>query len=521
MKSWSLRFKVTALVVVLVAGSSLAVSVIHGWLAFRAVRDDVRVRAAAVTSDVAYGVTTIQELENRELLVAMVRNIMAARPTLRWLDIYAAGQGGLAVVASSREEPPPRPPDTVTQAVAEGRTITTADTTRGQEAWLAAAPIRLGGTTVGAVSLALSLEGASRLVAGLWQQFLLVLAAASLTIILGLALFTERGINRPIRALLDTMAAVERGDLSATPPVTRRDEMGRLASGLTSMLTRIRESHDENVRLLAQISRFNQDLQSRIAEATQELASRNEELRRASQVLFDLQRELGRSKRLATMGHLAATIAHEIGSPLNSIALHLQLLARSPNLAPPDRERLTTIDGQVRRLVQTVQEHLTASQRVTRRAEPTDLNALVRGITDLMAPVLAAKGIESRVVADCGLPRVLVDPPEIQQVILNLLTNAVDAMSAGGSLTVETARRADAAVLRVADSGPGIPGELQGRIFEPFFTTKPEGKGTGLGLAICRQIVERHQGSIQVANTPGGGATFEIALPLPSREVPA
>jgi signal transduction histidine kinase len=518
MRPWSLRFKITALVVVLAAGSSLAASAIHGWLAFRAVRDDVRIRAAAVVSDVAFGVTTVQELENRELLVAMVRNIMAARPTLRWLDIYAAGQGGLAVIASSRETPPPRPPDSVTLAVAEARTVTEAGTTGGQEAWLAAAPIRLGGTTVGAVSLALSLEGASRLAAGLWQQLLLVLVAASLTIILGLALFTERSINRPIRTLLDTMAAVERGDLSATPRLTRRDEMGRLGGGLAAMLTRIRESHEENTRLVEQINRFNQDLQQRVTEATQELAKRNEALRRASELLFDLQRELGRSKRLATMGHMAATIAHEIGSPLNSIAVHLQLLARSPGLTAHDRQRLATIDGQIQRLVRTVQDRLSATQGVTRRVEPTDLSALVQGITDLMAPVLAGKGIACRLTRSDELPKVRIDAPEMQQVILNLLTNAVDAMPAGGALAIETVHRAGAAILRVTDSGPGIPAEIRPRIFEPFFTTKAQGKGTGLGLAICRRIVEAHGGSIQVGETPGGGATFEVTLPLPPHE---
>ena len=518
MQSWSLRVKITVLVVGLTVGSSLAASAIHGWLAFRALKEDVRSRAAAIASDIAYGITTPQELANHLLLAAEVRNILAARPTLKWLDVYTQEAGGLRPAASSREGSSPDAHPLVVQAVAENRTVTAGGRAGGQEVWIAAAPIHLEAQTVGAVSLAISLEGANRLALNLGEQLLLVLVITSATMIAGLALFSEQHITRPIAGLLRTMSAVESGDLSATPAPGRRDELGRLAQGLTAMLTRIRESHAENTRLVAQINRFNQDLQQRIAEATQELERRNDALRRATELLFDLQRELGRSKRLATMGHMAATIAHEIGSPLNSIAVHLQLLGRSPGLTDPDRQRLATIDGQIQRLVRTVQERLVATQGLTRHAEPTDLNALVQGVTDLMAPVLAGKGITCRFTPSDGLPKLQIDNPEIQQVVLNLLTNAVDAMPAGGSLAVEIARAANAAVLRVADSGPGIPPEIRPRIFEPFFTTKAQGKGTGLGLAICRQIVEAHGGSVRIADTPGGGATLEIHLPLPSPE---
>jgi signal transduction histidine kinase len=339
---------------------------------------------------------------------------------------------------------------------------------------------------------------------------------ASVAVVSGLALFMERSLNQPIRRLLDTMAAVEGGDLSAAPPLARQDEVGRLAGGLASMLRRIRESHAENTRLLERINRFNQDLQLRVEEATQELATRNEALRRAHERLFDLQRQLNRAQRLATMGHLAATIAHEIGTPLNSVAVHLQLLARSAGLTDQDRQRLVTIDGQIRRLVQTVQQRLALTRGETRRLEPTDLNNLVRSVTDLMAPVLVAKGIACRFATDGELPTIQVDGHQVQQMLLNLLTNAVDAMPTGGSLRVETGVAGDTVWLRVADSGPGIPPEAREQVFAPFFTTKPQGKGVGLGLAISRQIVEAHRGTIEITESPGGGATFEIRLPRDS-----
>jgi signal transduction histidine kinase len=135
-----------------------------------------------------------------------------------------------------------------------------------------------------------------------------------------------------------------------------------------------------------------------------------------------------------------------------------------------------------------------------------------------MAPVLSAKGIACSFAADGGLPKVQANEHQIQQVVLNLLTNAVDAMPAGGTIRVETGLAGTAAFLRIADSGLGIGLEARERIFEPFFTTKEEGGGTGLGLAICRQIVEAHKGTIAVSDTPGGGATFEIRLPLVAEE---
>jgi two-component system NtrC family sensor kinase len=521
MKPRSLRFKITALVVGLVTGSILVASVIHGWFALRALRDDVRARAAAIASQAAFGISTVEELSRRDLLGMEIRNILTARPALRWLEVYADGPGGLRLVASSRRPLPTHPPGLAAQAFTEGRTFTTAGTADGAEVWLAAAPIYIGGATAGAVALAMSQEGAERLATSLREQLLFVLLGAGLTIVVTLTLFTERSINRPIRRLLRTMAAAEQGDLSVTPQLARRDEMGQLADGLMHMLRRIREGQEENLRLLERINRFNQELQARVVEATRELVDRNEALRRANELLFDLQRQLGRAQRLATMGQLTAKIAHEIGTPLNSIAVHLQLLARSAGLTEQDRRRLVTIDGQIQRLVATVQGLLAATRGEAQRLEPTDLNRLIRGVTDLMAPVLAAKGIACSIALDDALPSLQADAHQLQQVLLNLLTNAVDVLPTGGALRVATGKVGDAASLTVADSGPGIPPEVRDRVFEPFFTTKEHAGGTGLGLTICRQIVEAHRGTITLRDTPGGGATFEVRLPVTSQEARA
>jgi signal transduction histidine kinase len=506
--------KLTLLLVSLVTASILGASALHGWFALRALTEDLRGRAAAIASQVAFGISTPQELGNRDLLALELRNILAARPTLRWIEVYAASPAGPVLMTSTRKPPPPAPPPLAERSIAERRTLTAPGTSAVDEAWLAAAPIYLADAPAGAVALAMSPEGAHRLAVGLRQQLLFVLLGAGVTIAAGLAIFMERRINRPIRDLLKTMAAAEAGDLEAAPTAHGRDEMGDLAEGLTKMLRRIREGHDENQRLFTQVSRFNQELQGRVTEATRELRERNAALRRANELLFDLQRELNRAQRLATLGQLTARIAHEIGTPLNSVALHLQLLARSPGLTEQDRRRLVTIDGQIQRLVTTVQQLLASTRREPRAPEPADLNALARGVTDLMAPVLAAKHITCATQLAADLPHVLADGHQVQQVLLNLLTNAVDAMPTGGAVSVSTRRVGGEAVLAVADTGPGVPPEARARLFEPFFTTKDRQGGTGLGLAICRQIVQAHGGSIAVADAPGGGAAFEVRLPL-------
>jgi signal transduction histidine kinase len=518
MRPWSLRLKLTALLVGLVTASILGASAVHRWFALRALTADVQVRAAAIASQFAYSVSSPHELADRDALALEIRNILKARPTLRWVEVYAAEAAAPAVIASTGQPGHGAALALVRRALTERRTVTAAGTAERDEAWLAAAPIYLDDTPAGAVALAMSHEGAQRLAAGLWQQLLFVLLGAGLTIVAGLAIFMERAINRPIRDLLKTMAAAEAGDLAALPPRGRRDEMGDLAHGLARMLGRIRAGHEENLRLLQQISRFNQELQGRVGEATRELVARNEALARANELLFDLQRQLNRAQRLATLGHLTARMAHEIGTPLNSVALHLQLLARSPALTEQDRRRLKTIDGQIQRLVTTVQELLTSTRGEAHRPEPTDLNGIVRGITDLMAPVLSGKGIASCTALEEALPKVVADPHRIQQVLLNLVTNAVDAMPDGGALRVATRQEGRWAVMAVADTGRGIPPEARERIFEPFFTTKDRRAGAGLGLAICRQIIDAHGGTLAVGETSGGGATFEVRLPLAGEE---
>ncbi len=517
MKTWSLRTKSTLLVVGLTTASIFLASTLHHRFALRALKEEVRTRAAYVATELAFGITTRTELENGALLAAQIRNTLAARPTLRWIEVYAAGPGGLFRVASNLGAAARAVPDLAARAFATGETATAADAADPEAGWVAAAPIVLAGERAGAVILALSVEGASRLAVSLQEQLLITLLVAGIASSVALTLFIERGLNRPIRLLLASMAAVERGERGEPPRLPRQDEMGQLAAGYERMLRRVRESQEENLRLLEEIRQFNQDLQRRVDEATAVLAERNEALRRANELLFDLTRQLRRAEQLATMGHLTATMAHEIGTPLNAVSLHLQLLGRSAGLSPADRQRLAIIDQQIQRLVKTIQDFLAAARIEPRPRARVNLNALIRNVTSLMAPALAAKGIAHDLRLADRLPCIRADEHQVQQLLLNLLSNAVDAMPGGGQVRIETVAGDGSVVLTVADSGPGIPPELRDRVFEPFFTTKGAA-GTGLGLAVCRSIVEFHHGTIALDSRSGDGATFVVKIPAHPQE---
>ena len=231
----------------------------------------------------------------------------------------------------------------------------------------------------------------------------------------------------------------------------------------------------------------------------------------------ELRLRLMESDRLAAVGELVAGVAHEVNNPLSSISAFAQLLLRDSTLTPQQRESLDVIRGETMRASQVVKDLLAFARRSERQSAPLDLNGVV-GRTLRMRQYQfneASVRVESELAAD--LPSVMGDARQLQQVCLNLLTNAVQAMSpAGGVLRVRTYQANDRVRLEVQDTGPGITVDARARIFEPFFTTKKEGEGTGLGLSVTYGIVTTHGGTIEVVDTGPGGTTFRVTLPAAS-----
>jgi two-component system, NtrC family, sensor kinase len=513
MQGRSLRNRITESIVTVVAATLILGSAVQGWVLLRSHRTDLQERTASLATRLAEVIREAQEL-TPALLNTAIQSIRAAEPSLLYVDIFMARRGELRAVASSRGTWLLRPPSVVAQATAGGRTVSGEGTTGVQGAWVAAAPIYLAAGDLGAVAVGVARDGADRRAVSLGWQLALVLAVASAACLAALTYAAERQITRPLRTLLSATQAVEQGSSVAVPDSGRQDEIGQLATGLGRLMHRMRRASEENAGLLAQVHGHTQALEAHVAEATAELTRRNEALRTAHDHLFELQRRLGRSQRLSLFGQLTAGFAHEVGTPLNSIAVHLQLLDKSPGLSQQDRSRVATILREVHRLDQVVRDRLAFARGGPRHLTPTRLETLVQSVAEFMAPVLEAHGIHGHFAVHGQTPEVWVDAAQIEDVLLSLLTNAVDAMPGGGTLAIETSVDDHEVRLRVIDSGPGIPPALRDQIFEPFFSTKPAGKGTGLGLSISQHIIQEHRGVLTVVDTPGAGATFEIRLPL-------
>jgi two-component system, NtrC family, sensor kinase len=272
-------------------------------------------------------------------------------------------------------------------------------------------------------------------------------------------------------------------------------------------------------RMLAHIQDLTAGLESRVRQATLDLAERNRELREANEQLWHAQLEIGRSERLATLGQMAATIAHELGTPLNSVLGYTQLLQREA-LAPEQAEKLGVIESQVQRMIDTIRSVLDRTRDRDVAHAPVAIGPLVEDALALVSTRLAGRGLVARSELPPDLPVVPGDAVALRQVILNLLTNAIDATDHAGQIVVtaqtlaRNGRSGQYLELAVRDSGHGMTADEQRRVFEPFYTTKARGRGTGLGLAIVEHIVRAHGGRVVVDSTPGEGTTMRVWLPL-------
>ena len=329
---------------------------------------------------------------------------------------------------------------------------------------------------------------------------LLVSAAGAL-----LTLYWARGIFRPIERMHATIGRIDAGDERArVGDLASRDELGRLATAFDRLL-------DEQAARRAELQALNASLDRKVAERTADLAAANEELRAA-------QRRLVMSEKLAAIGELTAGVAHEISNPTAVIQGNLDLLRDELGpAAEPVANEIRLIHEQVGRIRLIVTKLLQFARpgEFAGYVEEVDVNAALADCLVLTRQHLVRADV--KVVQRLGASgRAQINLQELQQVLINLIVNAVQAMPAGGTLTLETADRdpvhdARGVRITVRDTGGGIRAEDLARIFDPFFTTKKR-QGTGLGLSISHTLVERYGGRIEVDSAPGQGAAFTVSL---------
>ncbi|HEX5603537.1 MAG TPA: ATP-binding protein, partial [Pyrinomonadaceae bacterium] len=305
---------------------------------------------------------------------------------------------------------------------------------------------------------------------------------------------------------VQTMAHARNGDLSARALVHRDDELGEIAGNFNQMMDDIASRSREREELLSQIGSLNNELVKKVHLTTTELRAANGNLIRTQQ-------RLSHAERMAAIGQVTASLAHEIGTPLNAINGHLQLLARNHPSCGDTQRRLTIINAQLASIVHSVKSLLERTHRRPIEPQPTDINLIVEELLLLVAPIFESHNIRVSQQLDEGLPPVLADRESLHQVFLNLVNNSLEAMPGGGEMKFVTNYLAVAKVIevRLIDTGTGICDDAKNHLFEPMWTTKQS--GSGLGLAIAREIVLEHGGRIECTLEVEKGAEFRVVLP--------
>ncbi|HXZ36479.1 MAG TPA: ATP-binding protein [Thermodesulfobacteriota bacterium] len=344
---------------------------------------------------------------------------------------------------------------------------------------------------LGLLNVALPMEMTHRSIA--FNRNLLIASTAITLLLMAAAInfLLTRLVKKPIALLIETMSQVEKGNLNVEVNLGTRDELGHLGRSFSSMVQKL------------------------------SLAQKELEKQQQQQML--------QVKHLASLGELAASVAHEVKNPLAGIKLAIQVLAKEPCVADSQRETIEEIVRSIDRLDKTITDLLSYSRISPPALSPVNLHEVIEAALFSVKEEAHIAGVRVEKLFDLTLPLLPLDSRQMEGVFLNLFLNALQAMPQGGVLTVQTKRRESGhprqenppgspgseegwVEVTVTDTGEGIPPEVLGEVFRPFFTTKA--KGTGLGLSLVQRVVEQHHGQVFVQSGTGVGTTFYLLLPI-------
>ena len=348
--------------------------------------------------------------------------------------------------------------------------------------------------TIGTVRLVMSTESTSARTRRLQGQ-IAAGAAALLALTIGLGAFVARIVSGPLGRLVEATQRVARGEPAVRVPAAARDEVGELSRSFN--------------RMAEDLEKTREALEAERRELENRVAARTAELSRAQETLIH-------AEKLTAVGQLVAGVAHELNNPLTVVLGNAGLLHE--RLVDPDlRKRVETVVAAADSSRKIVQNLLAFARKKTPERSPMDLNEIVQRTIGLRAYHLRNEKIKVETDLAPGLPKLMADVQQIQQVVLNLLVNAEQAIEdakKGDRILFATRRDGGRVILTIEDNGPGMPPDVRSRIFEPFYTTKEVGRGTGLGLSICYGIISEHDGTIVVESEPGAFTRFVVTLPV-------
>jgi len=319
------------------------------------------------------------------------------------------------------------------------------------------------------------------------------LAALCTLVLLGLLTIIARQITRPLAVMVEATDKIAGGDLSHRVEIDLKDEIGQLAGSFNRMIDDLHAAQED-------LTQWGRTLERRVEERTRELR--------------ETQDQLIQSEKLASLGKMAAGVAHEINNPLTSILINAHLLLERCGDEEDVRENLTLIADETTRCAQIVKGLLDFARLTPSRAAPTDINDVVERTIQLLEKQASVRNVRIEKNLDRALPAIDLDKSKIQQVFSNLAINAIEAMPEGGALVAATRLSRDGTHIEIVftDTGVGIPKENIPKLFDPFFTTKSF--GTGLGLAVSYGIIRQRGGTILVRSEVGKGSVFTVRIPL-------
>jgi len=498
----------TALILVL---SVVVISEIRGKSSVRLLETYLQDRAESEVRTVANALN-LRETRAAALQIPVIdrrlREFVEGDPSLDRMDILQSRDGVLSVLCSSSAEAEERVSAVPSGLSSEVRLIESnisgdnaGPARSSQQVRMLVTSFPIENTDLVLVSYSSmrnieSFQAVGRLLTPAFGILFTLVTTAMLYLMYG------RMLSRRFEILLDGIRRAGKGEVIHIPD-ERPDEIGLIARTLNG--------------LLAQVHSFNDDLQREVAVATEDLNKRNIALETTTRQMVGIQQQLLEAQRLATVGQMAATFAHEIGSPMSALSVQVQLLLEDPTLTDEQRETLGIIRQQIQTVVQIVSDLLRAARKGPSDFVMTDLNETLSAVMRLVGPKLVAQRIAVNLDLQ-PLPLVRGYPLYLQEAFLNVINNASDAMPDGGRLEVKSwfDMNMGLANIRISDTGPGIDPSVAEHIFDHFVTTKDIGEGTGLGLAIVKEIVENHRGSVRIEsnNSPGAsGTTAYIIFP--------
>ncbi|MDO9020960.1 MAG: HAMP domain-containing sensor histidine kinase [Deltaproteobacteria bacterium] len=423
--------------------------------------------------------------ESAALALVDTMNQSEAEIEIRWVWLDAPGS----------DPSGPRAPTPTLRPVARGREVAWVERRPGRDERLFTyVPVRLPSGRPGAIELSESRSSDAQFVRTSVRNAVTATAAAALACSVMVMALGVLLVGRPVRLLVAQARRVGAGDFSARLRLSRRDELGELAEEMNAMCDRLATAH---ARLL------------------EETAAR-----------LAAQQRLEHADRLATVGRLAAGIAHELGTPLNVIAQRSQMVLAREVAGDGVVDAVRIVAGQTERITAIIRQLLDFARRRGPAKSVCDLRGVAEGAVSLLTPLAQKRGVTITLVQPEAPIQGELDTGQIHQALANLIVNAIDAMPGGGAITVSVSRAwteppvelahppGEHARIDVRDEGTGIPDDALPHVFEPFFTTKEVGEGTGLGLSVAYGLVREHGGWIAARNHPDGGTLLTLYLPL-------